>query len=1014
MQGLVEVKKIYKDGTEELVCRDNNILTDGLGYNIINIFTDTGSDDIVDHLVGYFQVGVGRLDPSAQPENKQKYISNLMTPLTIEAYGDSTDSDVGAHKLYKIHKSPFVPSLEGEVESTTFVTLPDAYSSHVIDDVVHYRLNLGEETANGFDISEFGLFVRNPDGDIGEDTSVLIAYKNFKVGHAIPKTSDYSLVIDWQIKCIDETVNTEVPPASATQYNVVFIMLDDVGLDYLSLYDEVNPYDLSGQTNANSNPFSQIEDAVDGCGIYPHTPCLSALTTSGLRFMNARAMPTCSPTRSSVLTGMYNFSCKNKNQGDPTSPGIWGPGMGSVPMPTARRSRGGVAALNSTYSLLPVADPENPGPVDVQPFEELVLGGDGSQNQIGNTRVFADYMRNRGYGSSFFGKWHLAPWEDQTVYCEEGTPVVMGEGWDHINSVGRWDHYVATWANLRGNGPVPWREYTTGYWDWNGWPNFQLQGSPGTEYYANGGEMGYVNFFADVNGTVVTVSDSGYVPPALSASATVVAFNQGSPENFATTFIFDHAQKHFNSSAVNPEPFFMYIAPNAPHDPWTFPPKVGVYNTWYKDNHMQLLEDGTAADAGGERLTPTVAASASWVTVNSQLEHFDYTLSAFLDGLKKEIKERTIFIITADNGSVLGDMDKRAAWGIEGIQSNRLGTTFSSMIDLENYAYYDISPSNVRRGGTNDSNNGFKASLYDTGTKVPMIAYGPSAGIPTNETTHAFVDLTDILATVVDAGGGSMWDIPSDSISFFNLLTGHTDATNHPRKYSYGEQFYPNGAGFGNAALAGSHTGQSLICVQDEGGSVGTGDPVVPKYMARCLAVRHLKEDYTVRPKPQIADDVFKNVGFTGTYDETGAMLEASAGTWKIVRPSSSGPNFQTGGIINIGKGRLYEELYHLQDAAFNNRDINELNDMIPEEWKGEVPPTGEIGPLILSGLIASAISDVGLAGHLDSSVHFWNLARIYDVIRQELAYFIQYRRSPATSILTIPDEEAFVGDENT
>jgi len=1015
MQGLVEVKKIYKDGTEEVVCRDNNILTDGLGYNIINIFTDTGSDDIVDHLVGYFQVGVGRLDPSAQPENKQKYISNLMTPLTVEAYGDSTDSEVGSHKLFKIHKSPFVPSVDGETETTTFVTLPDAYSSHVIEDVVHFRLNLGEETANGFSLSEFGLFVRNPDGNIGEDTSILIAYKNFPVDDYIEKTSDFALVIDWQIKCIDETVNSEVEPASGTQYNVVFIMLDDVGVDYLSLYDDINPYDLSGQTNADANPYSQIENAVDGCGIYPHTPCLSALTENGMRFMNVRAMPTGSPTRSCVMTGRYNFSCKYKDQTDPTSPGIWGAGMGSVPGPVGIRSRSGVMGLNTTYSFLPGSQNEEQGHtthVDVKSFEEQLLGGDGAQNQIGNQRVFSEYMRARGYGSSFFGKWHLVPWEEQIVYCEEGTPAVRGKGWDHINAVGKWDYYVATWANLRDETPIPSRNFEANGWYWDGWPNFSI--TPATNVYESGKEMGYVNFFADVNGTVVTVSDSGYVPPALSASSTAVTYAQGSPENFATTYIFNKAQEHFNASALNPEPFFMCISPNAPNEPWTYPPYRGVYNTWYKNNHIQLLEDGTAADAGGERLTSTVAASASWVTVNSQLEHFDYALSSFLDGLDQATKDRTIFIITADNGSVLNDMDKRSAWGIEGVQSYGLGVTFSSMLNLEEYGYYDISPSNIRRGGANDSANGFKESLYDTGRKVPMIVYGPSAGVLSGVTTQAFVDLTDVLATVVDAGRGSLWDIPSDSISFYNLLDGTTTAATHPRKYSYGENFYPNGGGIGNQSNAGSHTGQALTCVQDLGEDVGVGDPIVPAHISRTLSVRHVKEDYTVRPKPAIADQVFANLGFTGSYDRKGVMLAASAGTWKIVRPSSSGPNFQAAGAINQGKGRLYDELYHMQDEDFGNVDLFELNDFIAEDWKGEEPPTGEGGPLILSGLIAAAISDVGLAGTLDSSVHFWNLARIYDLIQQELSYFIQYRRDPSTSILTITDEDAFIGDENT
>tara|TARA_R110002020_G_scaffold6364_7_gene26977 strand:+ start:6019 stop:9093 length:3075 start_codon:yes stop_codon:yes gene_type:complete len=1021
MNGFVEVKKIYKDGTEEVVCRDNNILTDGLGYSIISLFTDSGSSNIEDHLVGYFQAGVGRLDPSAQPESKQKYISTLKTPLTIEGYGDSTDSEVDSHNLYKLHKGPFTQSLDDEVDTTTFVTLPDAYSTKIIDGVVHYRLNLGEETANNLNISEFGIFTRNPEGDISDETSVLIAYKNLPVGEEISKTKDFALVIDWQIKFVNEDRNSEIAPASGSQYNVVFIMLDDVGIDYLSLYDDVNPYDLSGQLNANSNPYSQIENPTNGSGIYPHTPCLSALAYGGMRFMNARAQPTCSPTRSCVITGKYNFSCKRKNQGDPASPGYWGPGIGSVPTPVAKRARGGLLGLNRSYSLLPVADAENPGANQVVPFEELIRGGDGIENTIAKQKVFAEYMKDRGYFTSFFGKWHLAKWEQETVYCEDGTPTVMGESWNHISEVGKWDYYVANWANLRNDTPIPGRTFgppVGASWDaWQdgkrGWPNFDA-----TQFYALGDEMGYVNYFLDVNGTILTVSDTGYVPPSLSSSSTAVTYAQGSNHSFATTQIFDKATDHFNSSGSNPEPFFMYITPNAPHDPWTYPHYDGVYNTWYKENHPQILMQTTYAAGGGTpggRMAAVNAVSASWVTVNSQIEHFDYTLSAFIDSLDPEVKDRTIFIITSDNGSVLTDVRKRSDWAIQGVQSNGLGTTFSSMTDLGTYASSFVSPSAVRRGGENDSANQFKGSLYETGMKVPLIAYGPSAGVISG-TTNAFVDMTDILSTVVDAGQGTGWDIPSDSVSFFNVLTGDTNASSHPRQYSFGESFFPIGNSTGNSANAGSNTGEALTCTDNQQVNVGQGDPTVPVRIRRSLSTRHLPEDYTVRPKPIIADLVFENFGFTGTVAGVGLdadpspIADASGGVWKIIRPGSSG-GANTGEVTNVGKGRLYDELYHLQLRDFTNVDAYELHDNILEEWKGREPGAGDPGPYILSALIGKAIDAVGLTGTLDNSVHYWNLARIYEVLRDELSYFIQYRRDPSTSVLTVDGDTSIVDE---
>jgi len=1034
MKGSVTVNKVFSDGTKELVCHDDNVLTDGMGYGIINIFTDTGSKNIADHLVGYFQVGIGRLNPDLQPADKRKYISTLKTPLTEGSYGKNPEVEINYHPLKKLHKTNFSPSIHEEVENSNFVILPDAYSTQLIEGVVHYRLHIGEEIANGLNISEFGLFLRNPDGAINTENSILVAYKNFPVDETITKNKNFSLEIDWQVKFIDE-VNTEIEPLSSTALNVVFIMIDDVGFDYLGLYDDVNPYDLSctgeftadGLVNPDCNPYSQIDDPVNGSGIYPHTPCLSALAAAGILFKNVRAMPTCSPTRSSVITGKYNFSCKNSNQGGPPGPAIWGPGIGSVPSPVGRRARGGLKGLNRSYTLLPAFNATDQTP---RPFEYLVRGGQGEESGIANQKVFAEYMRDRGYSSSFFGKWHLAHWEEKLVYCEDGSDQVYGEGWNNIGEVGKWDHYVATWANLRNDTPIPGKAFDSGWVAWQGshpddpqegWPNFG--NVPADPFYLKGDEMGYVNFF-DVSGNndpanidsyiVETVSDTGYVPPMLSASASPVSYAQGSPTNFATTHIFEKATQHFGSSAINPEPFFQYITPNLPHDPWTFPPEKGVYNPYYKANHIQiLLQDGNPILFGGTE----GATSASWMTVNSQLEHFDYTLSAFMDSIDQEVKKRTLFIITSDNGSVPTDLNKRANFCVSTVGSNYLGTTFSSMLNLEDHCAAQFaadlvgSEEPVRRGGQNNSANQFKGSLYETGVKVPMIAYGPKVGVLSGVTSNAFIDLVDILATVVDGASTQKLrghDIPSDSISFLDILTGATDASSHPRQFSYSEDFFPIGSSFGNPEGAGSNTSKALQCLGGNNIDIGFGDPVVPSKRRSCMLVRHAASEYAVRPAPLIAQLVFNEIGFTGSYAGDGnsdpeGIPDASGGTWKIIRPA--------GGTVDEGtdderylKGSLYDELYQIQKDDFSNVDTFELYDYIPEEWKGELPAgqPGEVGPFILSGLIASAVNVVGSTGHLDNTVHYWNLARIYEVLRTELSYFLQYRRDPSTSVLGI------------
>src|SRR5689334_232360 len=72
-------------------------------------------------------------------------------------------------------------------------------------------------------------------------------------------------------------------PASAASKNILLVIADDYGIDGQSLY--------------NNNPAASL----------PPTPNINALAARGVRFANAYGYPTCSPTRSAILTGRYGF-----------------------------------------------------------------------------------------------------------------------------------------------------------------------------------------------------------------------------------------------------------------------------------------------------------------------------------------------------------------------------------------------------------------------------------------------------------------------------------------------------------------------------------------------------------------------------------------------------------------------------------------------------------------------------------------------------------------------------------
>ena len=65
--------------------------------------------------------------------------------------------------------------------------------------------------------------------------------------------------------------------AKPAQPNIVFIMVDDLGKDWISCY------------------------GADGI----ETPQIDALAKTGLKFDNAYSMPQCTPTRVTLLTGQY-------------------------------------------------------------------------------------------------------------------------------------------------------------------------------------------------------------------------------------------------------------------------------------------------------------------------------------------------------------------------------------------------------------------------------------------------------------------------------------------------------------------------------------------------------------------------------------------------------------------------------------------------------------------------------------------------------------------------------------
>ena len=171
-------------------------------------------------------------------------------------------------------------------------------------------------------------------------------------------------------------------------------------------------------------------------------------------------------------------------------------------------------------------------------------------------------------------------------------------------------------------------------------------------------------------------------------------FRNGKPEEFegyCTDIWFREALKFIESK--KDEPFFCYIAPNAPHGPFHIPQK---YIDMYKD-----IEDIPNPNFYG------------------MITNIDENLGILREKLHQlGINDNTIFIFMTDNGTSAG------------IQLNESG--FSS------------------GKGYNAGMRGKKGSAYEGGHRVPFFIHWPKGGFSHGKDVNVITSYTDIVPTLLD------------------------------------------------------------------------------------------------------------------------------------------------------------------------------------------------------------------------------------------------------------------------
>ncbi len=188
-------------------------------------------------------------------------------------------------------------------------------------------------------------------------------------------------------------------------------------------------------------------------------------------------------------------------------------------------------------------------------------------------------------------------------------------------------------------------------------------------------------------------------------------------EGYTTTVLTDRAIDWIDGQ--NEDPWFLWLAYNAPHSPFHLPPA---------DLHSfdELSDD---ADAVAENPLPYYQA---------MLEALDTEIGRLMASMSDEERANTVFIFIGDNGTpnqVIGDL------------------------------YGD---------------HNAKGTIYDSGTRVPLVISGP--GVVAGR-TDAFVNTTDLNATIAGLVGATV--DTQDSIDFGPVLEGDEGS----RDFIYIEHF---------------------------------------------------------------------------------------------------------------------------------------------------------------------------------------------------------------------------------
>jgi len=227
---------------------------------------------------------------------------------------------------------------------------------------------------------------------------------------------------------------------------------------------------------------------------------------------------------------------------------------------------------------------------------------------------------------------------------------------------------------------------------------------------ATGGYTEYYDYELNENGEVVSYGDS--------------------PEDYLTDVLSGGATEFVRRAASDPEPFFLYLAPSAPHDPAT---------PAQRHEGAFAGEKAPRSASFGEE---DVSDKPSWIGARRTIS--DRQASRKIDGLYRE-RLASMLAVEEMVDSLVGELES----------AEQLDNTFVFFASDNGWQQGEH---RIREG---------KLYPYEESIRTPLFVRGP--GVPAGSRVEKLVLNTDFAPTIADLAGISF---PSDGRSFTSLLRG--------------------------------------------------------------------------------------------------------------------------------------------------------------------------------------------------------------------------------------------------